>query len=117
MAPRRPREPRKPSPAPLGLSNRQQQSAPQIPHQRHSDRRSTDDDARRFLTGPQVCERYSISDMSLWRWLNDPEIGFPQPALRVKDRRYFLEADLIAWERARAARHAEIKRAGTAGAP
>jgi hypothetical protein len=38
--------------------------------------------------------------MSLWRWLKDPTIGFPQPAMRVKDRRYWLEADLIAWERA-----------------
>ena len=32
--------------------------------------------------------------------LKDPTIGFPQSPLRVKDRRYWLEADLIAWERA-----------------
>ena len=37
--------------------------------------------------------------MSLWCWLKDPTIGFPQPTMRVKDRRYWLEADLIAWER------------------
>jgi predicted DNA-binding transcriptional regulator AlpA len=56
---------------------------------------------RQFLTGPQVCARYSITDMSLWRWLKDPEIAFPQPAMVVKERRYWLEEDLVVWERAR----------------
>jgi predicted DNA-binding transcriptional regulator AlpA len=60
----------------------------------------TDDaTARRYLTGPQVCARYSISDVGLWRWLKDPELKFPQPALRVRDRRYWLEDDLFNWER------------------
>ena len=66
------------------------------------DRGSGDGDEsapRKFLTGPQVQLRYSVSSMSLWRWLADPELGFPQPALRVRDRRYWLERDLIAWER------------------
>ena len=79
------------------------QQLPASPHQRHGDRENpdtSDDPPRRFLTGPQVCSRYSITDMSLWRWLKDPTIGFPKPAMRVKDRRYWLEADLIAWERA-----------------
>ena len=74
---------------------------PRSPHQCHGDRENpdaADDPPRRFLTGPQVCSRYSITDMSLWRWLKDPTIGFPQPTMRVKDRRYWLEADLIAWE-------------------
>jgi predicted DNA-binding transcriptional regulator AlpA len=76
---------------------------PASPHRRHGDQinpEAADDPPRRFLTGPQVCSRYSITDMSLWRWLKDPTIGFPQPTMRVKDRRYWLEADLIAWERA-----------------
>jgi predicted DNA-binding transcriptional regulator AlpA len=75
---------------------------PPSPHQCHGDRENlnaADDPPHRFLTGPQVCSRYSITDMSLWRWLKDPTIGFPQPTMRVKDRRYWLEADLIAWER------------------
>jgi hypothetical protein len=45
--------------------------------------------------------RYGISDMSLWRWLQDSKLKFPPPALRVRERRYWLEADLIAWERSR----------------
>ena len=83
---------------------------PASPHQRHGDRENpdtADDPPRRFLTGPQVCSRYSITDMSLWRWLKDPTIGFPQPTMRVKDRRYWLEADLIAWERAQLPRGKE----------
>jgi hypothetical protein len=51
--------------------------------------------------------------MSLWRWLRDPEINFPQPALRVRERRYWLEEQLVAWERsqrARAARSAQTTR-------
>ena len=37
-----------------------------------------------------------ISDMSLWRWLNDPVLGFPQP-IYIQRRRYWYEADLAAW--------------------
>jgi predicted DNA-binding transcriptional regulator AlpA len=47
----------------------------------------------------EVRERYGISDVALWRWLRDPKLKFPQPAMRVLDRRYWLEEDLIAWER------------------
>jgi predicted DNA-binding transcriptional regulator AlpA len=68
--------------------------------QRNGDHSSGDQDAARYLTGPQLCARYSISDMSLWRWLQDAEIGFPRPAMRVRERRYWLETDLVAWERA-----------------
>lgn len=56
-----------------------------------------------YLTAPQVCQRYNISDMSLWRWLKNPELAFPQP-LKINRRRYFREADLIEWERHQAAR-------------
>jgi predicted DNA-binding transcriptional regulator AlpA len=80
------------------------------PQLRHGDRENPNtayDPPRRFLTGPQVCSRYSITDMTLWRWLKDPTIGFPQPMMRVKDRRYWLEADLIAWERAQLRRDDE----------
>jgi predicted DNA-binding transcriptional regulator AlpA len=80
------------------------------PPSRHGDRGAGDDDdqaRRRFLTGPQVCARYGISDMGIWRWLRDPELGFPQPALRIKDRRYWDEAELVTWERSAAARQSE----------
>jgi predicted DNA-binding transcriptional regulator AlpA len=67
------------------------------------------DSTERFLTGPQVCARYGIVQMSLWRWLKDEDyadLEFPQPAFRVRDRRFWREADLVRWERRSApARH------------
>lgn len=43
-----------------------------------------------------------ISDMSLWRWLADPELEFPRPIV-INRRRYWREADMLAWLEARAA--------------
>ena len=37
-----------------------------------------------------------ISDMSLWRWLNDPNLDFPKP-LYISRRRYWREAAVDAW--------------------
>ena len=37
-----------------------------------------------------------ISDMTLWRWLNSPEMGFPKP-IYIGRRRYWREADVIKW--------------------
>lgn len=50
----------------------------------------------RFLPSRDVRARYGVSDMALFRWMRDSE--FPQPA-RFNKRRYWREADLIAWER------------------
>lgn len=72
------------------------------PHKRQGDRASGDEDEdgkpRKYLTGPQVCARYSITDMTLWRWLQDPALGFPQPTLIVRQRRFWDEAVLRDWE-------------------
>ena len=70
---------------------------------RHGDRASgesgdTDAPARTYLTGPMVCRRYAISQMGLWRWMRDADLGFPQPTLRIRDRRYWLLHDLVQWE-------------------
>jgi predicted DNA-binding transcriptional regulator AlpA len=68
--------------------------------------RTSDTTPDKFLSGPQVCARYGIVQMSLWRWLNDAEyadVRFPPPTFRVRDRRFWREQDLIEWERRRAA--------------
>lgn len=55
-----------------------------------------------YLNSGQVRARYGgRSDMGLWRWLHNDELGFPQP-LRINGRRFWREADLDAWERSRA---------------
>jgi len=50
-----------------------------------------------FLPAPRVCERYNITDMSLWRWLRNPDIGFPKP-LYIGRFRYWRLSDLVAFE-------------------
>jgi predicted DNA-binding transcriptional regulator AlpA len=55
-----------------------------------------------YLTSRLVRSRYNCSDMSLWRWQRDPDLGFPEP-LRINGRRLWKLADLEAWERRRAA--------------
>jgi hypothetical protein len=58
-----------------------------------------------YLPGRQVRDRYKVSDMTLWRWLRDSELKFPQPTI-INRRRYWLIQDLEAWERARSSREA-----------
>jgi predicted DNA-binding transcriptional regulator AlpA len=56
----------------------------------------------RYLPARQVWERYGVTEMSLYRWLRDPRMQFPQPIYFGRFR-YWRLAELIAWERARAA--------------
>ena len=59
-------------------------------------------EATTYLNAAQVRTRYGgVSDMALWRWLHDEDLGFPKP-IRIKGRRFWLLSSLIAWERTRA---------------
>lgn len=55
------------------------------------------DKASRFLPARAVTERYGISRMSLWRWLQDPTLGFPRP-ISPNGRHYFRLSEIEAWE-------------------
>lgn len=59
-------------------------------------------DGPRYLPDPDVCKRYSISAMTLWRWDHDPEQNFPKPIRFGSRRKYRDLAALEAWERSRA---------------
>ena len=50
-----------------------------------------------LLPAPQVLGRYQVSDMTLFRWLKDERLTFPQP-IRINGRRYWRLADLQAFE-------------------
>lgn len=50
-----------------------------------------------YLTAAQVRERFQISDVTLYRWTKDPDLGFPQP-FKVKRRKLFDEIKLNEWE-------------------
>jgi len=41
-----------------------------------------------------------ISDMTLWRWLENESLNFPRP-IYIGNRRYWREADVIEWLEAR----------------
>lgn len=50
-----------------------------------------------LMTGPAVRETCGgVSDMTLWRWLNDEKLNFPKP-IYISRRRYWREAEIIAW--------------------
>lgn len=42
-----------------------------------------------------------VSDMTLWRWMNSATMNFPQP-IYIGRRRYWKEADILAWLDAKA---------------
>ena len=49
------------------------------------------------VTSAQVRAKFgNISDMTLWRWINDPNMRFPQP-LMLRHRRYWLSSEIDAW--------------------
>jgi predicted DNA-binding transcriptional regulator AlpA len=53
--------------------------------------------ADELLPATPTRKRYGVSDMTLWRWENDPALGFPKP-IRINGRRYWRIADLQAFE-------------------
>jgi predicted DNA-binding transcriptional regulator AlpA len=54
-----------------------------------------------YLTATQVRARYGgVSDMTLWRWLRDKDLGFPKPC-RINRLRYWKDSELTEWERTR----------------
>lgn len=52
----------------------------------------------KYLTASQVRARFgNISDMTLWRWLQDEALGFPKPMV-INRRRLFREDQIVDWE-------------------
>ena len=56
-----------------------------------------------FVPAPAVQRRYSISDATLWRWLNDSAMAFPRPIV-INRRRLFRRDELDAWDLTRTRR-------------
>jgi predicted DNA-binding transcriptional regulator AlpA len=57
---------------------------------------------KRYLSLRNICERYSITRMTVHRWIKNPGTGFPQPMV-INSRNYFRTDEIEAWERSRAA--------------
>jgi len=51
-----------------------------------------------LLTAQQVCARLGgISAMTLWRWLGSEDLQFPQPTMRINNRRYWSAGSIRDW--------------------
>jgi predicted DNA-binding transcriptional regulator AlpA len=48
-----------------------------------------------------------ISDMSMWRWLQNADLNFPKP-IYISRRRYWRQADVLAWVEAQAGSQYEV---------
>ena len=48
---------------------------------------------KRYLKANDVFARYQINQMTLWRWLNDDRLAFPQPVV-IRGVRFFPEDEL-----------------------
>jgi predicted DNA-binding transcriptional regulator AlpA len=56
------------------------------------------DGAEQFLPARQVWKRYGVTSMTLWRWLKNTDLKFPQP-MHIGRLRYWRVSDLVEWER------------------
>jgi predicted DNA-binding transcriptional regulator AlpA len=55
-------------------------------------------DEIKWLTGPQLRQRFSISAVGLHRWLNDERLQFPQP-VKIRERLFWRLGDIEAFEK------------------
>ena len=49
-----------------------------------------------LVPDPQVRSLFGVTSMTLYRWTNDPDLGFPQP-IRIRSRNYRSRRALDAW--------------------
>ncbi len=56
-----------------------------------------------FVPARKVWERYGVTAMTLYRWLRDERMNFPQPTYLGRFR-YWRLSDLQAWERSRSSK-------------
>ena len=60
---------------------------------------------KQYIPAGEVCSRFGVTQMTLWRWLKDDELGFPQPAMTIRKRRFFDLAEIEAFEDRQRAAH------------
>jgi predicted DNA-binding transcriptional regulator AlpA len=51
----------------------------------------------KLIADPLVAERYGVTAMTIWRWTQDPSLGFPKP-ITIRTRNYRKVAELDAFD-------------------
>ena len=75
---------------------------------------SNEPKARRLATSRQLADHYKKTSRTFLRWMADPALNFPRPALVIHGRNYWDWDDIEAWEAAQ--RHRPIRAFKMAGA-
>jgi predicted DNA-binding transcriptional regulator AlpA len=55
-------------------------------------------DPVKWLNGPQLRQRFSLSAVGLHRWLNDERLQFPRP-VKIRERLFWRLGDIEAFEK------------------
>lgn len=55
-------------------------------------------DTVKWLNGPQLRQRFSLSAVGLHRWLNDERLQFPRP-VKIRERLFWRLGDIEAFEK------------------
>jgi predicted DNA-binding transcriptional regulator AlpA len=53
----------------------------------------------KLITNPAVARLFSVAPRTIFNWAVRPELNFPRPLI-IGARRYFSEAEIIAWKAA-----------------
>ncbi len=62
----------------------------------------TDLHSHELLTAKNLRKQLGeISEITLWRWINNPDLSFPRP-IKISGRRYFRSDEMDAWIEAQA---------------
>jgi hypothetical protein len=56
-----------------------------------------------LVPDPQVWKEFGVTSMTLYRWTNDPDLGFP-PAIKIRKRNFRSRRALEAFKRRMVAR-------------
>lgn len=57
---------------------------------------------RRYVSRRELRALFPVSDMTIWRWMRDPEVAFPRPTkLGRNGRNFWWLPEILEWERRR----------------
>ena len=72
-----------------------------------------DEATERYLSRRELRALFPVSDMTIWRWMHDPDVGFPAPGKLARNgRNFWWLPEILAWEAKRRRGHPNSVTAG-----